>query len=92
MENKPTGYESSSDLDWFVKLMKQILKVISCEKQRRILVGSLFDVWEETILGLNEDIHSATSKYMITNYSLLDNYLTFFSVSLILLHKQGQIV
>lgn len=65
MEHKTSRGESEENLQWFVKLMKRILKVISCEKQRIILVNSFFDVWEETILGLNDDIHAASGKLII---------------------------
>ena len=56
MENKGSSSEIKSDLEWFVKLIKQVLKFLSCEKQKQMFVASLFDVWEETIVGLNEDI------------------------------------
>ena len=61
MEENLGGDEKKEKLEWFVNLMKRILKVMPCVKQRTLLVCSLFDIWEETILGLHDDIHAAVS-------------------------------
>ena len=61
MEENLGGNENKEKLEWFVNFMKRILKVMPCAKQRALLVCSLFDVWEETILGLHDDIHAAIS-------------------------------
>ena len=62
MEDKLNGDENKEKLEWFVSLMKRIVQVMPCKKQRTMLVGSLFDVWEETILGLHEDVHAVSGK------------------------------
>ena len=54
--------EYNQKLEWFVGLMKRILKVMPCKKQRGLLVASLFEVWEETILGLHEDAQALSGK------------------------------
>ena len=62
IEDKLVGNEKTEMFDWFVSLMTRILKMMPCKKQRAVLVSSLFDVWEETILGLHEDVHALSSK------------------------------
>ena len=68
MENKNTECEIKADLEWFVSLIKQVMKFFSCDKQKQMFVASLFDVWEETIIGLNEDIHSVSSKCRLPSW------------------------
>ena len=62
IEDKLGGNEKKEMPDWFVSLMTRILKMMPCKKQRAFLVSSLFDVWEETILGLHEDVYGVPSK------------------------------
>ena len=61
MEENSGGNENKEKLEWFVNLMKRILRMMPCAKQRALLVCSLFDVWGKTILGLHDDIHAAIS-------------------------------
>ena len=64
IEDKLAGSEKTKTkmYDWFVNLMTRILNMMPCKKQRAILVSSLFDVWEETLVGLHEDVHALSSK------------------------------
>lgn len=86
MEDKLNGDENKEKLEWFVSLMKRIVKVMPCKKQRTMLVSSLFDVWEETILGLHEDVHAVSDNdtELIEIYNASVHYLAKVSGMLLL--------